>query len=486
MATPRFPYQDLREFLVALEGAGELHRVRARVDPTLEISEIVTRTVRAQGPALLFEQPTRGTMPLAINVFGTHKRMAMALGVSDVNEIGARIGELVRPELPVGWSGLREGLGKLLQLRSVPPKKVRTAPCQEIVYKGAEVDLDRLPGLQVWPGDGGIYHNYGLTHTRHPESGKRNLGLYRLQQHSKNTVGMHWQIHKDSTAHHAVAERLGQRLPVAVAIGNDPVVSYVASAPLPGDIDEYLFAGFLRGERVEMVDCLTVPLQVPANAQIILEGYVEPGERHPEGPFGDHTGFYTPVEPFPVLHIECMTTQRDPIYHSIITSKPPQEDGPIGRATERIFLPLIKLLIPDIVDMSMPEPGVFHNCLVVSIRKRFPKHAHKVMNAIWGAHLLSLTKLIVVVDEDCDPHDYHDVAFRAFGNVDFSHDLLLTQGPVDHLDHSSYQQFWGGKAGVDATRKLPTEGYTRGWPEDAVMSDEVKALVDKRWKEYGI
>jgi 4-hydroxy-3-polyprenylbenzoate decarboxylase len=486
MASPRFPYQDLPEFLAALEGAGELHRVRARVDPTLEISEIVTRTVRAKGPALLFANPTRGSMPVAINLFGTHKRMAMALGVGDVNEIGERIGELVRPELPVGFSGLRDGLGKLMQLKSVPPKKVRTAPCQEIVYKGSDVDLNRLPGLQTWPDDGGIFHNYGLTHTRHPETGKRNLGLYRLQQHSPTTVGMHWQIHKDSTAHHAVAERLGQRLPVAIAFGADPVVSYAASAPLPGDIDEYLFAGFLRGERVEMFDCLTVPLQVPAHAQIVLEGYVEPGERAPEGPFGDHTGFYTPVEPFPVLHVECMTTQQDPVYHSIITSKPPQEDGPIGHATERIFLPLIKLLVPDIVDMSMPEPGVFHNCLIVSIRKRYPKHAQKVMNAVWGAHLLSLTKLIVVVDDDCDPSDYHEVAFRAFGNVDYAHDLLLTTGPVDHLDHASYQQFWGGKAGVDATRKLPSEGYSRGWPEAAVMSPEVVATVDRRWREYGL
>jgi 4-hydroxy-3-polyprenylbenzoate decarboxylase len=486
MATPRFPYPDLKDYLSALEAAGELHRVKAPVDPTLEISEIVTRTVRAKGPALLFERPTRGDMPLAINIFGSPRRMAMALGVDDVNEIGARIGELIKPELPVGWGGIREGLGKLMMLKSVPPKKVKTAACQEVVYKGTDVDLGRLPGLQTWPDDGGIFHNYGLTHTKHPETGKRNLGLYRLQQHSPTTLGMHWQIHKDSTAHHAVAERRGERLPVAIAIGCDPVVSYAASAPLPSDIDEYLFAGFLRGERVEMVDCLTVPLQVPANAQIVLEGYVEPGERAPEGPFGDHTGFYTPVEPFPVLHVECMTTQRDPIYHSIITSKPPQEDGPIGHATERIFLPLIKLLVPDIVDMSMPEPGVFHNCLIVSIRKRYPKHAQKVMSAVWGAHLLSLTKLVVVVDDDCDPADYHEVAFRAFGNVDYSHDLVLTEGPVDHLDHASYQQFWGGKAGIDATRKLASEGYHRGWPEPAVMSGDVVAKVDRRWKEYGL
>jgi 4-hydroxy-3-polyprenylbenzoate decarboxylase len=486
MAARGFPYSDLREFLGALERAGELRRVGVPVDPTLELSEIVTRTVRARGPALLFERPTRGELPVAINLFGTARRTALALGVDELDEIGARIGDLVRPELPVGFAGLREGLGKLLQLRSVPPKKVRTAPCQQLVYRGPEVDLNRLPGLQVWPQDGGVFHNFGLTHTKHPQTGQRNLGLYRLQQHSVNTLGMHWQIHKDSTAHHALAERRGERLPVAVAIGPDPVVCYAAGAPLPGDIDEYLFAGFLRGERVELVDCLTVPLQVPAHAQVVLEGYVEPGERAPEGPFGDHTGFYTPVEPFPVLHVECMTMQRDAVYHSIVTSKPPQEDYGLGKATERIFLPLVKLLIPDIVDMDLPEPGVFHNCLIVSIRKRYPKHAHKVMNAVWGAHLLALTKLVIVVDDDCDVHDYQEVAFRAFGNVDYGHDLLLTEGPVDHLDHASYQQFWGGKAGIDATRKLPTEGYSRGWPAEAVMSPEVVALVDKRWSEYGL
>lgn len=486
MAAPKFPYGDLKDFLAALERAGELHRVTAPVDPDLEISEIVSRTVRRGGPALLFERPTRGEMPVAINLFGSKRRMAMALGVDDVEEISARIGELAKPELPMGWAGIRDGLSKLLQLKSVPPKRVKTAPCQQVVYRGAQVDLDRLPGLRTWPEDGGIFHNFGLTHTTHPETGKRNVGLYRLQQHSKNTLGMHWQIHKDSTAHHAVAERLGRRLPVAIAIGCDPVVSYVATAPLPGDIDEYLFAGFLRGERVELVDCLTVPLRVPANAQIVLEGYVEPGERLPEGPFGDHTGFYTPVEPFPVLHVECMTMQRDPVYHTIVTSKPPQEDGPIGYATERIFLPLLKILIPDIVDYSLPAAGGFHNCVIVSIRKRYPKHAQKVMNAIWGAHLLSLSKLIVVVDDDCDVHDYAEVAWRAFGNVDYSRDLLLTEGPVDHLDHASYQQFWGGKAGIDATRKWPTEGYTRGWPKEAVMSPEIVEKVDRRWREYGL
>lgn len=479
-------HADLRDFLRALDRAGELRRVAAPVDPHLEISEITQRVVRDGGPALLFERPTRGTMPIVTNVFGTEKRMAMALGVDDLDEIGARIGGLLKPELPVGLGGLREAFGKLAQLKNVPPRRVRTSPCQEVVLRGDEVDLGRLPGLQVWPDDGGIYHNLGLTHTKHPETGARNLGLYRLQEQGPRTLGMHWQIHKDSTAHHAVAERLGQRLPVAVAFGCDPAVSYAATAPLPGDIDEYLFAGFLRGERVEMVNCLTVPLQVPATAQVVLEGYLEPGERAPEGPFGDHTGFYTPVEDFPVLHVDTMTMQRSPVYQSIVTSKPPQEDGPIGKATERIFRPLIRLLVPDIIDYDLPAAGGFHNCVIVSIDKRFPKHAQKVMNAVWGAGLLSLCKLIVVVDSDCDVHDYREVAWRAFGNVDYTHDMLLTSGPVDHLDHASYQQFWGGKIGVDATRKLPGEGYARGWPEEMRMSPEVVARVDRRWAELGL
>src|SRR2546430_609278 len=323
MAVRGFPCPDLKDYLAALERAGELRRVSVPVDPTLEISEIVTRTVRAGGPALLFEKPTRGEYRVAINLFGTHRRMAMALGIEDVNEIGARIGALIRPELPVGWSGIGDGLGRLMQLKSVPPKHVKSAPCQGVVYDS--VDLNRLPGLQTWPDDGGIFHNFGLTHTRHPETGKRNLGLYRLHQHSPDTLGMHWQIHKDSTAHHAVAERLGQRLPVATPLSCDPVGSYDGIAPPPARIRGY------------------------------------------------------PVS----------------------------------------SLPLIKMLIPGMVDRALPEAGGFHNCLVVSIAKRCPKHAQKVMKTIWGAHLLSLTILIVVVDEDFGPRGYHEVAFRAFVNVDY-------------------------------------------------------------------
>ena len=331
-----------------------------------------------------------------------------------------------------------------------------------------------------------MFLNLGLTHTKHPTTGARNLGLYRLQQHDDRTVGLHWQIHKDSTSHAAVAERSGAPLPVAIAFGCPPAVTYAASAPLPGDIDEYLFAGFLQRERVDLVDCVSVPLQVPAAAQIVLEGWVQPGERHAVFNFCENTVFYTPVEPFPFLRVETMTMRTDAIYQTIIVGRPPQEDGPIGKATERIFLPLIRLTIPEIVDYDLPEAGVFHNCVIVSIEKRYPKQAQKVMNAVWGAGLLSLSKLVVVVDADCDVHDYAEVAWRAFGNVDYAHDALHTVGPVDHLDHGSYEQFWGGKLGLDATRKLPTEGYHRGWPAACVLDPATRDLVDRRWTSYGI
>ncbi|MCL6537842.1 MAG: menaquinone biosynthesis decarboxylase [Acidothermus sp.] len=480
------PFADLPEFLDALERDGELVRVRAPVDPYLEITEIVDRVVRAGGPALLFENVTGYDLPVAMNVFGTERRMAKVFGAQTLDDVGRRIAELLRPEVPHGWAGLKDALGRLAQLRTAPPKVVRSGSCQDVVWRGDQVDLLRLPALHTWPKDGGPYFTLGLTHTRHPVSGQRNVGLYRLQRFDRTTIGMHWQIHKDSTAHYAAAENAGEPLPVAVAFGCDPVLTYVASAPLPADVDEYLFAGFLRGERVELVDCVSVPLQVPASAQVVLEGWVDPNERRPEGPFGDHTGFYTPVEPFPVLRVQTVTMRRNPIFQAIVVGRPPAEDAFLGKATERIFLPLVKLLIPDIVDLDMPIEGVFHNCVIVSIAKRYPKHAHKVMHAIWGAGLLSLAKLVVVVDADCDVHDYREVAWRAFGNVDYAHDVVHTLGPVDHLDHASYQQFWGGKLGIDATAKLPEEGYTRGWPEIITQDPEVVERVSKRWPEFGI
>jgi 4-hydroxy-3-polyprenylbenzoate decarboxylase len=478
----------LADFVRDLERSGDLVRVSAPVDPHLEVTGIVQRLVRERGPAVLFSNPTRGEMPLLMNLFGTTSRMCRALGVSSLDEIGDRIADLLKPEMPHGLSGFREALTKAAQLRNAPPKHVKRAPCQEVVYTGEDVDLNRLPGVKSWPEDGGVFLNLGLTHTKHPETGARNLGLYRLQQQDARTVSLHWQIHKDSTSHAAIAERRGERLPVAIAFGCPPAVTYAASAPLPAEIDEYLFAGFLQKERVDMIDCVSVPLQVPANASIVLEGWVEPGQRMPEGPFGDHTGFYTPVEPFPYLRVDTMTMRKNPIYQSIVVGRPPQEDGPMGKATERVFLPLIRLTVPEIVDYDLPEAGVFHNCAIISIDKRFPKHAHKVMNAIWGAGLLSLSKLIVIVDKDCDVHDYTEVAWRAFGNVDYAHDVVHMTGPVDHLDHSSYEQFFGGKLGIDATAKLPTEGYHRagGWPAECVLDEGTIALVDRRWSEYGL
>ncbi|HEX2902968.1 MAG TPA: menaquinone biosynthesis decarboxylase [Jatrophihabitans sp.] len=481
-------YTDLQGFVRALEKSGELKRVRAAVDPHLEVTGIVQRLLADRGPAVLFEHPTRGSMPLLMNLFGTESRMCQALGVNRLDDIGERIADLLKPEMPQGIGGFREALAKAAGLRTVPPKHVKKAPVQERILRGDEVDLNLLPGVMSWPDDGGVFLNLGLTHTKHPETGARNLGMYRLQQQDSRTVSLHWQIHKDSTSHASVAERRGERLPVAVAFGCPPAVTYAASAPLPGEIDEYLFAGFLQRERVELVDCVSVPLQVPAHAQVVIEGWVEPGQRLPEGPFGDHTGFYTPVEPFPYFHVDVMTMREDPIYQSIVVGRPPQEDGPLGKATERIFLPLIKLSVPEIVDYDLPEAGVFHNCCIVSIDKRFPKHAHKVMNAIWGAGLLSLSKLVIVVDADCDVHDYKEVAWRAFGNVDYAHDVLHTVGPVDHLDHSSYEQFFGGKLGIDATAKWETEGYRRtgGWPTPCVLDPATEQLVERRWSEYGL
>ncbi|AKH84164.1 hypothetical protein AA958_20450 [Streptomyces sp. CNQ-509] len=479
-------YDDLRSLLRALERDGDLKRITAEVDPYLEVGEITDRVNKAGGPALLFENVKGSAMPLAMNVYGTDRRLLKALGLGSYAEIGERIGGLLKPELPQGFTGVREAFGKLGTMAHVPPRKAKDGPVQETVLTGDDVDLDTIPALFTWPQDGGSFYNLGLTHTKDPETGVRNLGLYRLQRHDRRTIGMHWQIHKDSRNHYQVAARRGEKLPVAIAFGCPPAVTYAATAPLPGDMDEYMLAGFIGGKRVEMVDCKTVPLQVPAHAEVVLEGWLEPGKELPEGPFGDHTGFYTPQEPFPALTIDAVTMRRRPLLQSIVVGRPPTEDGPLGRATERFFLPLLKVIVPDIVDYHLPEAGGFHNCAIVSIDKKYPKHAQKVMSAIWGAHMMSLTKLIIVVDADCDVHDLHEVAWRALGNTDYSRDLSVVEGPVDHLDHASYQQFWGGKAGIDATAKLPEEGYTRGWPEMVVSDPDTAAKVDARWPEYGL
>lgn len=481
-------YDDLRSLLRALEREGDLKRIKAEVDPYLEVGEIVDRVQKSQGPALLFENVKGSAMPLAMNVFGTDRRLLKALGLKSYGEISEKIGGLLRPELPHGFVGVREAFGKLGAMTHVPPKKVKEAPVHEVVLHGDDVDLDQLPALFTWPKDGGSFFNLGLTHTKDPESGIRNLGLYRLQRHDKRTIGMHWQIHKDSRNHYQVAARRGERLPVAIAFGCPPAVTYASTAPLPGDIDEYLFAGFIAGRRIEMVDCKTVPLQVAGAGGGRDRGLAGARRDAPGGPLRRPHRVLHPQEPFPALTIDCVTMRKRPLLQSIVVGRPPTEDGPLGRATERFFLPLLKIIVPDIVDYHLPEAGGFHNCAIVSIDKKYPKHAQKVMHAVWGAHMMSLTKLIVVVDADCDVHDLHEVAWRALGNTDYARDLSVVEGPVDHLDHASYQQFWGGKAGIDATKKWPEEGYTRdgGWPDMVLSDPETAAKVDRRWKEYGL
>src|SRR5215217_1825655 len=476
------PPADLRDWIALLEREGELVRIGAEVDPDLEITEIVDRTVKAGGPTLLFTNPKGSPHPLLINQFGTERRMCLAFDAPSLDAVAAKLGDVLEMQPPQGLAEKVKGLKKLKSIADSRPKSVRSGPVHEVVLTGDDVDLDLLPIQRCWPGDPAPFITLPAVITHDPKTRTRNVGMYRMQKVDKRTTLMHWQLHKDGRMDYLATDG---RLEVAVALGLDPVAAYSASAPLPKHIDEFMLAGFLKGEPVELVKAKTVDVEVPANAEIVLEGYVEQGDEAPEGPFGDHTGFYTGVEPFPVFHVTAMTMRRDAIYPSIVVGKPPQEDAWLGKATERIFLPAIKMSVPEIVDYDLPVAGAFHNCAIVSIRKRFPGHAQKVMHAIWGLGLLSLTKAVVVVDEWVDVHDYEDVFFRVGANVDPQRDVMLTEGPLDHLDHAPTRQFYGGKIGIDATHKGPEEG-TREWPEEIEMSEEIRALVDQRWGEYGI
>jgi len=464
-----------------LEREGELVRVTAEVDPHLEVTEIVDRTVKAGGPALLFENP-KSSHPLLINQFGTERRMCLALGVERLDDVAARLEDVLEMQPPQGLVDKVRGLKKLKSIADSMPKTSRGGPAQQVVLTGDDVDLTRLPIQTCWPGDAAPFITLPAVITKDPRSGGRNVGMYRMQVLDRNTTAMHWQIHKDGRADYLATDG---RIEVAVALGLDPVTTYTASAPLPKHIDELMLAGFLRGEPVELVSAKTVDLEVPANAEIVLEGYIEKDELTAEGPFGDHTGFYTAAEPFPVFHVTAMTMREDAIYPSIVVGKPPAEDAWLGKATERIFLPAVRMTVPEIVDYDLPVAGVFHNCCIVSIRKAFPGHAKKVMHAIWGLGMLSLTKAVVVVDEHVDVHDYEQVFFYVGANVDPARDVVIGEGPLDHLDHAPTHQFFGGKLGIDATAKGPDEG-TRPWPEEIEMSEEIRTLVDRRWDEYGI
>jgi len=477
-------WDDLREFIRFLEEKKDLVRIKAEVDPVLEVTEITDRISKKGGPALLFEKVKGSQMPVAINLFGSYQRMSWALGVDDFNSINQRFTELLRGDFDLNLRQKVEALYNLYKLSASKPKEVRKAPCQEIVME-RDFSLFDYPVLKCWPGDGGRFITLPLVITKDPESGKQNIGMYRMQIFDKKTTGMHWHTHHDGAVNFRKTAKLGRRMELAVALGGDPVTIYAATAPLPYGIEELFFAGFLRGKPVEVVRAKTVDLLVPARAEIILEGYVDTGEARKEGPFGDHTGYYSVAADYPVFHVTCITMRKDPIYPATIVGRPPMEDCYMGKATERMFLPFIKMQFPEIVDMNLPIEGVFHNCALISIKKSFPMHARKIINAIWGLGQMMFTKFILIFDEEVNVQNTSEAAWKAFNNVDPARDIVISEGPLDVLDHSSPRPIYGAKMGIDATKKWPEEGYQREWPDEIHMSEEMRRLVDKRWKEYG-
>ena len=480
-------YSDLREFIAALEKAGELKRIPFEVDPELEITEFADRSVKQKGPALLFEKVKGSDMPVLINAFASMKRMEIALGVNNVEEIAARISEYLKMQMPQGLIGKLKMLPMLTDIGSFFPKITSGGMCKEVV-KRDKFSLHDLPVLKCWPEDGGRFITLPMVFSKNPETGKRNCGMYRMQIFDDRTAGMHWQTHKQGAEHYRRMLKLGnqKRMDVAVAIGSDPATMYSAILPLPPDLDEMMISGFIRRKPVEMVKCETNDIEVPANSEIVLEGYVELGELRTEGPFGDHTGFYSLADEYPVFHVTCMTHRKNPIYPTTIVGPPPMEDFYMGKAIERIFLPLMRLQLPEVRDICMPAEGIFHNLILVSIRKSYPGHARKVMHAIWGTGQAMFSKVIVVVDEEVDVQNVSEVAWKALNNMDPQRDIEFVMGPVDSLDHSSRLINYGSKMGIDATKKWPTEGFTRPWPDVITMKPEVKSRVDELWKKAGL
>ncbi|HEY1678616.1 MAG TPA: UbiD family decarboxylase [Candidatus Sulfotelmatobacter sp.] len=524
-------FDDLRQWIAALDRAGELKRIRTEVDPILEIAEITDRISKfhlhdagrsaratdAGGPALLFEN-VKGHpgSKVLINQFGSDARMKMAVGVNSYDEIGARIRMFMDVKSPQGFLDKVKMLPMLAEMGKFFPRTVSTGLCKEVI-KRDNFSLLEFPVLQCWPKDAGRFITFPCVTTRDPKTGKRNLGMYRMQIYDERTTGMHWQRQKVAAEHArermraavegkaaavdimarssggsvlAEGERPSGKMEVAVAIGTDPVVTFSAIVPAPPDIEEYMIAGFLRGAPVDLVKCETVDLEVPASSEIVLEGYVNLDELRTEGPFGDHTGFYSLEDLYPVFHVTCVTHRKDPIYATTIVGKPPQEDAYMGKAVERIFFPLMKLTIPELVDINMPVEGVFHNLMIVSIRKSYPGQARKVMNAIWSLGQAMFTKCIVVVDEDVDVQDLGDVTLKVLNHIDPERDIQFMLGPMDSLDHASRLPNFGSKMGIDATRKWASEGFTRPWPDEIVMDAKTKAMVDAKWralaKELGI
>lgn len=481
-------FSKIGDFISALEARGELKRIRHEVSPELEITEIADRVMGSQGPALLFERVKGFSVPVAINLFGSERRVALALGCDNLEEIAQRIRDLLDLRIPKGWPArLLHVLPRLKELSSFAPRTLRRGSCQEVVLTEKEVDLGRLPVLKCWPGDAGRFITLPLVITKDPETGVRNVGMYRMQLYDERTTGMHWHVHKVGASHFHKYKAMGKKMEVAVALGGPPALVYAATAPLPENLEEYAFAGFLQGNPMELVKCKGLDLEVPAEAEIVLEGYVDPQEpMRTEGPFGDHTGFYSQPEPYPLFHVETMTMRREPVYPATIVGPPPKEDYWLGYATERIFLPLIQVLLPEVVDLHMPMEGVFHNLVFVSIRKQYPGHAYKVMHSLWGQGQMMFAKVIVVVDEDVNVRDTREAWWVALSNFDPQRDVVITKGPMDVLDHSSPLPVLGSKMGIDATRKWPEEGHRRPWPERIRMTDDIKAKVDHIWKNLGL
>ena len=483
-------FQDIREFIAYLEQRGELCRVPTPVDPILEISEITDRTIKSGGPALLFENPQGFDIPVLTNLFGSERRTAMALGLDSLEEVAGKVQNIVNlvQGPPEGIANKLRTLGQLANLASIRPRTVANPPCQDVVVQGEDVDLYKFPILQCWPMDGGQYITFPLVITRDPETGVQNYGTYRMQVYDKRTTGMHWQTHKVGAHHERIGRQLGlDRLEVAVALGADPATVWTGSAPLPPDVDEMIVSGFLRDEGVALAKARTSDLMVPAEAEIVLEGYILLDEQRMEGPFGDHTGYYSMPDPYPVFHVTCITHRNRPIYLASVVGRPPSEDYWMGKVTERMFLPLIKTILPEVVDMNMPAEGAFHNLVIVSMKKEYPGQARKVMHGLWGMGLMSLAKGIIVVDHFVDVQNVSEVAWRVVSNMDPAHDFVFTTGPIDDLDHASATPKFGSKVGIDATAKMELEGgRSREWPPDVVMSPEIRALVDQRWADYGI
>lgn len=508
-------YAELRDYIDALDRAGELIKITTAVSCELEIAEITDRASKSKNGnnrALLFTSVKGYEMPVLINAFGSLKRMCMALDVDRLDDVAQRIRQLIKPKVPERFVEKLAMLPTLMEIGSFPPKMIHgQAPCQEVVITDPkEGMLDKLPIITCWPEDAGPFVTLGTVITRDPKTGIRNLGIYRLQKYGNDLAGMHWHKHHDGARHFEENRRVASvngdeseppnygtlfpasqakpadnKLEVAVAIGCDPAVTYAASAPLPPDIDELLFAGFLRQSPVRLVKCKTVDLEVPASAEIVLEGYVNQSELREEGPFGDHTGFYSLAGMFPVFHVTAVTHRRNPIYQTIIVGKPPQEDCYLGKATERIFLPLVQMLVPEIVDMNLPWEGIFHNCAIIAIDKRFAGHARKVMSAVWGLGQMMFTKYVIIVDKEVNVHDLSEVALHVFGNTDPRRDMMFVDGPLDILDHACPILGYGSKVGIDATRKWRQEGFVRDWPQPIVMAQGIQELVSQRWAEYG-